>query len=344
MLLRENAYCMIGAWLDACALYRMFIPHCNLPGSSFYLFASKPDFSVITGNDTVFVQRCYTQGQFDFIRTVRMLEQKIVYDLDDNVWEIPDYNPAKTILHRCRDGFNACIRHVDMVTVSTDALAKAVRKHVKFMVNAKTGKEIPIIVVENKLDTRMLADPYICDNLIVGWGGSSSHVGDLPIIAPAIESLAKAHPTVNFEFRGIPAPPPLNTYENVRFRPWMPVAEYGMRMPRFGWGISLAPVTDCAFNEAKSAIKMLEAGYCGIPCLASWIRPYEKVCVSHDPELKWLLCAGVTAWETKLRELINEPAKREYYGKRLQQVVLQHYSFNTAHPGWEKVSSTLRAM
>lgn len=342
MLQRPNAIVFLPAWIDACALWRLYMPHLRYTGSSFFCFADKPDFGVIAGNDIVVVQRCCTKPQYDFIKTVQALEMKIVYDLDDNVWELPEYNPAFLSLSAHREGFKHCIRMVDVVSVSTRTLAKSVRQHVGKMINARTQKEIPIVVVENRIEERMFLPPRQDERLIVGWAGSSSHVGDLVLAEEAILHLAAEHPEVMFEFRGCQPPESLQKLENFRHKLWTPVAEYGARMPLWGWSIALAPLTEHPFNSAKSAIKMIEAAYCGIPCLASWVQPYEDFC-RYDKELRWLLCAGKSNWEPKLRELVNDPARRMELGRRAQEVAKKHYSYDKPHEGWEEVFRLARA-
>ena len=345
MLQRTNAVCFLAGWVDACALWRFFMPHLSLPGSSFFCFQSKFNFNVVTGNDVCVVQRCCTRQQFEFIKTAASLGMKIIYDCDDDVWDLPDFNPAQKILTAHKDGFNACIRFCDVVTVSTRTLAKVLRRNVKFMVNARTGREIPIVVVENRIQEGIFAPPSPPSGLVVGWGGSSSHIGDLALVDRACLVAMEENPLVVVEWRGGAPPADCLTAKHARYRHvyWTPVAEFAARMPVWRWSIALAPCTDHSFNESKSAIKMVEAAYCKIPCLASWIRPYEEFCM-HDPELKWLLCAGAGNFERKLRDLVNDEAMRQHYGERAYRVVIEHYSYRQPHEGWLKAIEMVRAI
>ncbi len=142
---------------------------------------------------------------------------------------------------------------------------------------------------------------------------------------------------MTFEFRGCVLAEDSRIAKVPGFRHvlWTQVAEYAARMPIWGWSIALAPVQDVPFNDSKSAIKMCEAGYCGIPCLASWVKPYDEF-TSKDSELRWLLCTTPSAFERKLRILIHEPERREELGRRMRAVVDAHYSYNRPHEGWEK--------
>ena len=360
MLARSHSgIIFLGANADACCLWREYFPHLNMPGSGFACFTEKPKFERILSYDVAVVQRCCTKAQLEFIDMMKRCGLKVVYDLDDQIWKLPKYNPAYAVLHQHREGFTACIQYVDLVTVSTPKLARAVRSHVKDLHNKMTGKEIPVVVVENRIDQRVFAQPQFAEKTIVGWAGSSSHIGDLPIISAAIKELANEHPEVLFEFRGCnpsaeaanadmpqtekDALLALHDLSNFRHVLWSPVAEYNARMPLWGWCLALAPVQDEVFNEAKSNIKMIEAGYCGIPCLASWVDPYESF-VRHDKELEYLLCAGPSSWLRKIRELINDVARREYLGKRMKAVVDQYYTWDRPHEGWQKALEIINTL
>lgn len=273
----------------------------------------------------------------------RQLEMKIVYDLDDNMWEIPEFNPAHASLGQYRDGFTACIQMVDAVTVSTLALQKAVKRHVKVLRNRFTGKEIPVMIAENRVEMRMFAPPQKKKELIVGWAGSSSHIGDLEVMQDGLIEVAKENPDVVFEFRGLNASTTVAALPNARFKLWTPVSEFAARMPLWGWSIATAPLVSHDFNSSKSCIKVLEAAYCKIPCLASWVDPYAHF-MSHDPELKWLLCASKSQWAPKLRDLIHDEARRLELGQRMYNVMVEHFSFNKRHEGWDKVFATVRSM
>jgi glycosyltransferase involved in cell wall biosynthesis len=342
---RKNSVIFFAAYADACALWRLYMPSISLAGSHFFHFNEKPDWTIIAGYDTVVVQRCFTNAQFDFLRICKALGQKIIYELDDDVWNIPPYNPAYATLNAFREGFNACIKMVDLVTVSTRDLAKVVLKYAGksgVLLNTQTGRPIPIVVAENRIEERLFTPPADPDPLLVGWAGSSSHIGDISLIEPAIVSCAAEHPEMTFQFRGcvLAEDSPIIKLPNYRHVLWTPVPEYIARMPIWRWSIALAPVQDIAFNQSKSSIKLIEAGYCGIPCLASWVNPYYNFC-SKDKELLWLLCRTPGEWERKLRTLINEPERCKELGRRMRVVVDEHYSFNKPHEGWLEALETV---
>jgi len=313
----------------------MYMPYTDLANTSFFAF-TVPKFQLIVDKDVAVVQRCYTQGQFDFIRSCRHAGMRIIMDLDDDVWHIPPHNPAFDVLSKCKQGFVECMKIVDAVTVSTKRLARVVASSMK-------KHPVPIIVVENRINKKLFAAPKKHPQLTVGWGGSLSHqgfkgqkgTGDLGIIEGVITKLAAECPDTRFEFAGAMPDQSVFATPNVFQRAGVPIAEYGARMPVWGWHISLAPLTADEFNESKSSIKMVEAGYCGIPCLATHSEPYQRF-VGFDSELRWLLCRTEEQWIEKLRTLIHEPAMREELGRRMRTVTDKHFSFDKRHEGWDK--------
>jgi hypothetical protein len=250
------------------------------------------------------------------------------------VWHIPPHNPAHEMLTMHKQGFLACMSIVDAVTVSTKPLARIVQSLTK-------KRKLPVFITENRICTKLFANPVMKEQITVGWAGSNSHqgvpgqpgTGDLGVIESAIHFTAKHYAGVRFEFRGGQPAEEIMQLPNVVHYGGVPIAEYASRMPLWGWHIALAPVTMDEFNRSKSSIKMVEAGYCGIPCLATRIEPYERFC-SFDPDLRWLLCSKEADWINKLRELINEPERRAELGRKMRVVTQEHFSFDKPHDGW----------
>ena len=250
---RQNPVVFLASSIDGCCLWRLWQPYLSLPGSSFFCFRKQIDYSRIVGNEICVVQRLCTQQQFEVIRTLASLGLKIIYDIDDDVWDIPPANPAYRILMQYKEGFKNCIRITDVVTVSTRYLARVVQKNVKTMINMATGKPIPIVVAENRVWEQGFVRPERPEKVTVGWAGSSSHIEDVGIVLPALYNLARENDDIEIEMRGCQLPPtaPLLKMPNFHHRPWTPVPEYTSRMPVWRWSIALAPVTDHPFNLSK---------------------------------------------------------------------------------------------
>jgi glycosyltransferase involved in cell wall biosynthesis len=333
----------LAGGVDACALWRFYNPYLNLPQSGYYYHF---DPAAVLTHDYVGVQRLGLQQNLNAMKSLRQADMKIIYDLDDFLWNIPDWNPHHEMLKQMAYGYSVCLHHADIVTVSTRQLKRAILKHHRHeLVNVATRKEIPIVVCENKIDMRLVAPLQVREDLIVGWAGSNTHSRDFQIVLPSLKRIIEEYPTVKFEFAGW-IPPELQGFPNVRFRHWVPVSEYMQRFPRWGWSIALAPLFEHPFNASKSGNKMTEAGAMGIPCLASMEPPYaDWVDKSKDrDQLKNLLVAGSDGWYAKLKMLIEDAAARQNYGELMRRNVEQNHSWIGGHSGWDEVFSTLAVL
>ncbi len=61
MLTRTNSVVFIAAQADACALWRLQMPHVAMPGSGFFYFERGTEWAKIASYDTVVVQRSLYQ-------------------------------------------------------------------------------------------------------------------------------------------------------------------------------------------------------------------------------------------------------------------------------------------
>ena len=94
--------------------------------------------------------------------------------------------------------------------------------------------------------------------------------------------------------------------------------------------INLAPLQPGrTFNEAKSAIKYLEAALVATPTVASQFRPFRE-CI--EPGVNGLLADSPDEWEAALLRLVDDAALRAQLGAAArEQVLLQHSPARQGH-------------
>lgn len=315
----------LPAWLDGCALYRMWLPHLHTPGSKFVFSPQRIRLDEFADANICVVQRQCTQPNYEALKMIKNSGSKIIYDLDDDLWSLPASNPAKDAFVRMRDGFGICAEVCDAVTVSTKILASAVR-------TALPKLKLPIFVVRNAVDFALFNNTECdCvqkereDKVVVGWGGSNTHAGDIVYAWGALEELIEEEENLYLEFVGMAPPKRIEKHPRVRVRQWVPVAQYGARLKTWGWDVVLAPLDANRFNRSKSNIKFLEAGAIGAVALGSPVQPYNEFC-AHASELQWLLCSSKRDWKIKIKELIHNPALRVSLAKKIRDVTEQHFS------------------
>lgn len=335
----QPSFCFTPAGIDACALWRMYQPHLNLKYSRFLFTQGVPPIDEIAETDIVVVQRMMTAGNYEYMKYVNRFGLKIVYDLDDNIWNIPKENPAHTAFTPAMiKGLEICMSAATVVTVSTKHLENIVKQKLSGIRSSLTGKAIPVVRIENKVDLRLFKPLNIeREKVVIGWGGSNTHSADLKRIWRVLEKVLAKYSHVRLELVGTTPPPDssLVNHERVKILPWCHISEYGNRFATWSWDIILAPLEGNAFNLSKSGIKMIEAGAIGKPCLAQKLAPYYNVAL-HNKELLWLLCEN-HQWLSKIERLINDTEYRKYLGRLSRENVEKHYDIKDNIPVWKNL-------
>lgn len=151
------------------------------------------------------------------------------------------------------------------------------------------------------------------------FSGTKTHDADWASIEPAIVRILDER-DVQLWLGGLVVPTELLE----------PYADRIVRLPLVRWDelpayvrdvdISLAPLTDGSiFNEAKSAIKWLEAALVQTPTVASPTQPFREVI--RDGETGYL-ASTIDEWVSHILTLIDDPALRERIGAAARQEAL----------------------
>lgn len=327
---------MVPAGCDACALYRLFMPHLYLKNSRFVFQPEGTNIQEFFGCDVIVVQRQATELNFKALLRLRELGFRLVYDIDDNVWNIGGSNPVARIYREFEGGFEKCASLCEILVVSTQGLASAVRTALP-----RLGK--PIIVIPNAADPRLLHKPILpkpLNRFTVGWGGSNTHSIDVKDAWGTLPGLLEELPELYLEFVGMLPPGSIIKHPRVRVRQFVPVAEFFARYSSWAWDVVLAPLEDSRFNRSKSSIKVLEASRIGAACLMSPVAPYLEF-TQHDAELKWLLCRSANDWRTKIRELYHNRGMVTDLNAKMLAVTEKWFPIEASVARW---SELLRAM
>lgn len=281
--------------------------------------------------EVIVVQRQVTPQNYAALKMMKEAGKKIVYDLDDDVWSLPASNPAQKMFKVMEQGFGECMKWVDVVTVSTQALKRAVRTSLPSL-----NKEI--LVTPNAIDFDFFQPSLLerdDERIVLGWAGSNTHDGDMREISSVLPDLLKKYPNLYIEFVGGFVPKTMRGLDRVSYRPWVPVGEFANRFSSWSWDLSMAPLENNRFNRAKSAIKQLEAAAAKIPCLVSNVQPYYEFCSLGGKELEWLLCETNRDWRTKLERLIEEPELRDKLANLMYDTAKKYFSADTIAENWK---------
>lgn len=228
----------------------------------------------------------------------------LVLETDDDLTALHSghLEEARREMAERADVYRRAVTVADVVTVTTPALAEAV---------AAMHSTAQIVVVPNYIDRAMFDVPgggqhvpaerpriwngvrYARANqdwpgpeqMLIGWGGSSTHRVDFDIAWPGLQRLMTRRPDVCFASMGVahriddPALAKLERRGQFAGLRWMDMDREPWRdyWARLGWyDVGLAPLEVNQFNAAKSWIKVLEYCAMGVPFVASDSPEYRR--------------------------------------------------------------------
>lgn len=254
----------------------------------------------------------------------------VVVDADDLLDEMPSWHPAagnKVF----RDTALRAIALADRVTVSTPFLADRYSR-----LNANVS------VVPNRLDGAMWDVPQGFERdgrrVRVGWmGRAAMRAGDIRVLQGVIGPWLERNPQVEFVAAGDPSVHDLlGVPEGQRVTAGaVPFQRAGVPLLPYitaCMDIGLVPLEGCAFNDAKSALKGMEYGACGIPCVASPSAEYRGWV---EPGVNGLLAKRPKDWVAALDLLVNDGELRRAMGRNARAKAEQHFFTAETAELWE---------
>ena len=279
--------------------------------------------------DIVLIQR--TSFLHHPISEIRSRFRKVIYEIDDNLLEVPTSNPSRSVSVKFRDRIISAVREADAVTVSTDALCEKLSRY--------GGR---FHVLPNRIDLDIWGiDPREPDpdrqEVSIGFVGTPTHQDDLRIVTPAIRRIIqKFGKRVSFHFFGC-ITEELRKLPRVEFVSSL-VPDYALfaqRLKALDIDIALAPLSMNPFNECKSNIKFLEYSVCRIPGIYSRITPYSA---SVSEGVTGLLCGeSAEEWYRAIGTLIEEKEFRQRLAREAHREVTENYSLRDHSGDWENV-------
>lgn len=262
--------------------------------------------------DVIILQGRYAEAPINEIPGLQKYSSaRRIYELDDYVIDVPHRNahirnmPNKDEMERLvRRAISMC----DRVVVSTAPLG-----------NALSSMHNDIRVVPNMLSQHMWCDlrsqRRTSKKPRVGWGGGTSHHGDLAVIADVVRELADE---VDWVFFGM-CPDDLRPYMH-EFHGVIGLDVYPAKLASLNLDLALAPLEFHIFNDCKSNLRLLEYGACG----------YPVICTDTEAYRGYLPCTRIKTnttdeWLQAIRMHLVDPDASYRMGDELREVVLRDY-------------------
>lgn len=252
---------------------------------------------------------------------------KTVYEIDDNLLELPPDNPGYVHYNRdeVRNTIIQFVKEVDFMTVSTEPLKEYFSRY-----NSN------IIVLPNQIDREIFChtSKNTGDRIRIGFAGTVTHQGDFLQAIPALKRLQKEYKNriqlvfINFmplEFRDNP---------DVEFIPGIDyLPKFAKILAGANLDIGLAPLKFNEFNRGKSDVKFLEYGIQKIAGIYSDYVPYSNT-VSDGITGLLVESENPNLWYEKIKYLIDNPAEIVKIKENAYEHVLTKRSFDTQAIRW----------
>jgi glycosyltransferase involved in cell wall biosynthesis len=262
--------------------------------------------------DIIVLQGRYSEGPIDEVVGLKTYSKaRRIFELDDYVIQPTKKNsharnsPDRQEMERLvRRGISLC----DRVVVSTQPLADALSE-----------MHHDIRVVPNMLSPHWWTDLRCRRNTSVkprvGWGGGTSHSGDLELIADVVRILANE---VDWVFFGM-CPEELRPYIH-EFHPVVDLKLYPAKLASLNLDLALAPLEHHIFNDCKSNLRLLEYGACGYPVICTDTLAYRG----------YLPCTRIYTnsteeWLAAIRSHLDNPEASYRQGDALREAVLRDF-------------------
>lgn len=225
------------------------------------------NWSHLINFDVAFFQRSLGKDSLNLLEYLKDLGIKIWYDLDDDLWNIPDSYWIKKFFDPIQlQTIENHIKQADLVTCSTEQLSKVIKE--------KTNKEAHVI--SNAWDIeRFPLLPHNPEGKTI-WRGSNTHKDDLRSNRETIEQIGKE---TKITFMG---------FDPIKERPLLNIKDYEFVPPLdpfhyFKWIRDNRPkqfivlLQDSVFNQSKSNVAWLEATAAGALCFNNGVGEFKNI-------------------------------------------------------------------
>ena len=276
-------------------------------------FSKTYQFNAFYSDRYVMDQRLYNSKNFICFQRSATKDQKtivdyciktnpgkcIVYEIDDNLLDIPEWNFASGFYRENTDHIKEILEMVPCMTVSTVPLKKVMDKYCD-----------NISVISNHLPKFIWGEPEDrtkeTKRVRILYAGSYNHFdqsgngGDFPkeLVKFIIDTASK----YKWIFVG-GIPKELRENSKIEHHEWKSIHELPSFLKSLNVDIALAPLEDNIFNRCKSNIKALESVALGVPLVSSAIPdgPYNNLKGNCETTIFFIHTIELLANNTDLR-------------------------------------------
>jgi glycosyltransferase involved in cell wall biosynthesis len=212
-----------------------------------------------------------------------------------------------------RQEFEQILRDCDGLVVSTQYLE---REYARYMSPNLLTAEAPNCYDPDTWGPLIVADEHPQPTIV--WAGSLAHNGNVQVAFPALRKVVKAIPDVRLLVYGAELPAWKESKLPVEFVPWTSPEGYPQTLASLGGWVGIAPVTQEAFNLAKSHIRWMEYSLAGMATVGTSVPEMQR----------WAgegmrFANSTEEWTEALIELLKDGTLRDALKQKAQERVVQ---------------------
>lgn len=282
--------------------------------------------------DTVVVYRVpATTRIMSLLADARRRKVPLIFDVDDLIFDplIKEEIPALKILpsfeakrwlegiHRYRIVMEACDVYVGSTKLLCDQAESRVGLPARRFANG-VGARLAHLSDMALRTPREQGPPRVAY-----LSGTATHDMDWAMVEPAVMRALERVPEAELWMVGlIPTTKAMRELgprlRKIKMQPWDELPTILRQID-----VNLGPLEPGTFNEAKSAIKWLEAALCQVPTIASPTQPFREAVIDG---MTGILATSSDEWEEAIVSLLRDPSERARLGTAARREALFRWS------------------
>lgn len=303
----------------ACRYLRVELPKKYLSLDPDILIETTPVFlpSHFYEWDIVVFHKNVLAKDLDFIKRIKDNGRKVVYEADDDYFNIPPWNQvAYRSYQHVRQNIEKILKASDAITVTTKHLADQYSKYnprTYVLPNSLDIAEIDstpinteIVSITDGYGSKISHSEYLDrtkDLLRVGYYGSATHVGDLKLLVRPLGIFLREK-DASFTFVGnLPQDLRLAIPKDKLFTVYpTTIDKYISLLKTLELDTVLVPIQDISFNRSKSNLKVIESMAIKVVPVASYAGEYVSTITNGK---NGYLCRTTDEWISNLTSLLD---------------------------------------